>query len=135
MFTHCSTCGFDYPKEMFYWRNKDKTKKQSKCKTCHNKYQVQQRTKRVIESGRFVCNYLIQNPCIDCGEDNILVLDFHHRIEENKRFNVGKGIRSYSLTTLKKEIAKCDVLCSNCHRIRHLEYGDNYKAQFLAGTL
>jgi hypothetical protein len=39
--------------------------------------------------------------CADCGQSHPATLDFHH------------------LDPAKEEIAKCVVLCANCHRIRH----------------
>ena len=60
--------------------------------------------------------------CMDCGESHIACIVFHHRNPKEKRFNVADR---QSVTSSKKrlleEIAKCDVLCSNCHRKRHYE--------------
>ena len=64
-------------------------------------------------SGRF---------CKMCGFDsfdNPWIMDYHHREPEQKSFDIGKKISRYSFDTLKNEIDKCDLLCSNCHRITH----------------
>lgn len=59
--------------------------------------------------------YLLEHPCIDCGETDPIVLEFDHRGE--KAFNVGEVIRrAYGLTRVQAEVAKCDVRCANCHR-------------------
>ncbi len=55
--------------------------------------------------------------CVDCGGADPRVLEFHHLGE--KTANVSDLCRGErSLTALKEEIAKCEVLCSNCHRRR-----------------
>ncbi len=57
-------------------------------------------------------------PCVDCGISYpYYVMDFDHREEKTTEINkLVKG--GPSLKTLQKEIDKCDVVCSNCHRIR-----------------
>ena len=55
-----------------------------------------------------------------CGESRHWILDFHHR--ENKEFDISKAAsKGYSLEKIKKEIRKCDILCSNCHRDLHYQ--------------
>ena len=57
--------------------------------------------------------------CTLCGEAETCCLDFHHLESDKKDFNVSSRSRYVSLTKLKKEIEKCVVLCSNCHRKVH----------------
>ena len=45
-------------------------------------------------------------------------MDFDHRDPTTKDFEVGSGIRAYSLERCLEEMAKCDVVCAVCHRIR-----------------
>lgn len=55
--------------------------------------------------------------CEECGEDDFRVLDFDHKDPGQKTFNIGDGIRKgFTLDTIKEEMAKCRVLCANCHR-------------------
>ena len=61
--------------------------------------------------------YLLKHPCVDCGEKDILVLEFHHLDRSKKRGTVG-SLLQLSLDTVKKEIDKCCALCANCHRRR-----------------
>jgi len=64
----------------------------------------------------FVRDFLEKNPCVDCGEDDPVVLDFDH-VRGEKRNHVSNLVRSgSSLKTVKDEMAKCEVRCSNCHR-------------------
>lgn len=59
-------------------------------------------------------------PCADCGQSYpFYVMDFDHRESEAKGFNLSMVMkRSYSRDRLLAEIAKCDVVCANCHRER-----------------
>lgn len=59
------------------------------------------------------------NPCKDCGEKlHFSQMDFDH-IGDNKKINIAKLANSaVSIKELKKEIAKCEVVCANCHRLR-----------------
>lgn len=54
--------------------------------------------------------------CMNCPEKDPDCLDFHHRDPNKKLYNIGLSFGSISHKRLIKEIAKCDVLCSNCHR-------------------
>lgn len=56
--------------------------------------------------------------CKHCkGVFNLHAFEFHHP-NDNKEFTIGQ-MSNKSIDILKKEIDKCDLLCSNCHRIAH----------------
>lgn len=59
-------------------------------------------------------------PCSDCGHTfPTCCMDFDHRIGERKEYNLGSMFaHHYSRELIEKELAKCDLVCSNCHRIR-----------------
>lgn len=58
--------------------------------------------------------------CVKCGFSHPGALDFHHRDPSEKYMEVTKMVKAKcSKQKILKEIAKCDVLCSNCHRILH----------------
>lgn len=57
--------------------------------------------------------------CPECGESHPACLEFHHRDPQNKKFTIGQKGRRKSLRSLQNEIAKCRVLCANCHRKEH----------------
>lgn len=65
---------------------------------------------------------LKQSPCMDCKKSFPPVcMDFDH-VRGEKLYNVGS--MAYSTTSRDKiltEIAKCDLVCANCHRIRSYE--------------
>jgi hypothetical protein len=45
-------------------------------------------------------------------------MDFDHREGETKLFNLSSAWVRGGLSKIKEEIAKCDVVCANCHRLR-----------------
>jgi 5-methylcytosine-specific restriction endonuclease McrA len=66
----------------------------------------------------FVLQFLLEHLCVDCGEKDPVVLDFDHLSELGKKiYSISEMINSSScLESLKLEINKCAVRCSNCHR-------------------
>lgn len=64
-------------------------------------------------------DYLSTHHCVDCGESRIPVLHFHHINSQEKSNGISRMTRNASLEKLKIEISKCEVLCANCHTIRH----------------
>lgn len=83
-------------------------------------YQNPVRAKNLAELRKrnqsLVLNHLQNNPCVDCGEADIVVLQYDH--QGDKQANVSRLIRGASLESLAKEIAKCHVVCANCHTRR-----------------
>lgn len=78
---------------------------------------------QAIRRGRniqFIWDYLMEHPCVDCGYSDPIALEFDH-VRRQKKFAVAGGSGSFgrSIETIKKEIAKCEVRCANCHKIRH----------------
>lgn len=57
--------------------------------------------------------------CTDCGEKYpYYVLDLDH-IGDDKSFNLSAyRNHTHDIEKIKEEIAKCEVVCANCHRIR-----------------
>jgi hypothetical protein len=62
--------------------------------------------------------YLRSHPCVDCGETDILALQFDHREPATKRTEVALLVVRKPWSIVISEIAKCDVRCANCHRRR-----------------
>ena len=59
-------------------------------------------------------------PCRDCkGTFPTCCMDFDHRHGTVKKYNVGTMFaHHYSRELIESELAKCDLVCANCHRIR-----------------
>lgn len=57
-------------------------------------------------------------PCMDCGQSfPEYVMEFDH-VRGEKKGNVLVMASKVSRAVLDAEIAKCDVVCANCHKIR-----------------
>ena len=57
-------------------------------------------------------------PCVDCRINYpYYVMDFDH-VRGTKQANVAELINTLSKKKIDLEIAKCEIVCSNCHRIR-----------------
>lgn len=78
-------------------------------------------TKRNTE---WVALILFQSHCAMCGMEDPRVLQFHHRDPTKKTGKISRMVKDgVRLSRLKEEIEKCDILCANCHIIRHKEDG------------
>jgi hypothetical protein len=63
--------------------------------------------------------YKLVRGCVDCGyRDHPAALDFDHRPDEVKGFTISEKKEVYSQERLLVEMAKCDIRCANCHRIK-----------------
>jgi hypothetical protein len=54
-----------------------------------------------------------------CGEKRVPTIDLHHRDPSTKLFEVNRKCCGRPEAEIVAEIAKCDPLCSNCHRMHH----------------
>lgn len=75
-----------------------------------------------------ICEYLVNHPCIDCGEKDIIVLEFDHR-DASKEIEISKAIRmGWQWDRIILEIKKCDIRCANCHRRKTAKQFGYYKS-------
>ena len=67
-----------------------------------------------------VRDYKNKTPCTDCGiQYPFYVTDFDHVDDGSVKIDtVSKLINSGSTRKVEEEIAKCELVCSNCHRVR-----------------
>lgn len=74
-----------------------------------------------VETKRTLLNRLRDVPCADCGEVYpVVCMDFHHRPDTVKHFAISQAIaQGIRKNVILEEVSKCDVICANCHRIRH----------------
>src|SRR3989344_5619954 len=64
--------------------------------------------------------------CVKCGYSKYPeVLEFHHKNPSTKEFNLVLNGLTRSWERTRKEIEKCDLLCANCHREKHVEERKN----------
>ena len=130
----CPTCKRELPTESFAKNSAKKDGLASQCRACKKKYQdawyrknktthiknVGKRRKRVAQQNRRrLAKYLSEHPCVDCGHEDIRALDCDH-VRGDKKREVSKLVHEgYSWEIIADEIAKCEIRCANCHRIRH----------------
>jgi len=126
----CYTCKANKPIFEYKFQNKLQDKLQGVCRSCHSEYRKKYyrlnrakyikkaqkwNTNQKQEIRNYLLRYLKKHPCVDCGEKDIIVLDFDHR--QNKKMAISTMLRnSYSIRAIEDEIKKCEVRCSNCHR-------------------
>lgn len=126
----CFKCKISKPENRFYKNERTKDGLYIYCKACHSiitkKWQKENkelcssiRKKRYNKKRKFLVSYKKGLKCQVCGESDSVCLVFHHRNPKEKDFYVGCSVSGYSLERIMKEIAKCDVLCANCHAKLH----------------
>ena len=78
-------------------------------------YEAQKRHRMKVR-GKLL-EFLSSKECMDCGENDPIVLDFDHK-NPNLKFKPISNMLSghYSWESLLKEIEKCEIRCANCHR-------------------
>jgi hypothetical protein len=95
------------PDELIEHRRK---RRNAKTYRYQKKKRVELKTELIAERG---------GRCEECGYNAAAAaLEFHHRDAVSKEFQISYG--SVSRIRLWAEAAKCDLLCANCHRLRHL---------------
>jgi hypothetical protein len=130
-FQKCYRCGELKPADAFAWRRRARNQRQSYCRDCWSEYHREhyrankerykayaRERKRRIRHERmiFLVEYFKTHPCCDCGETDPLVLEFDHL--RDKEFDVSHSLPFRRWETILAEIAKCEVVCANCHRRR-----------------
>jgi hypothetical protein len=68
----------------------------------------------------FVREQLSAASCVDCGESELVVLEFDH-VGPKRASVVAMALDEYSIGSLEREIAECQVRCANCHRRRTIQ--------------
>lgn len=107
----CKKCGTMQQVEAF--RSKG-NRRQPYCKPCMDIYQ----SERWIRKKVMAINYL-GGKCVDCGfRGHPAAFDFHHEDGAIKEAE-WSVLRRRSWNKIQKELDKCTLVCSNCHRIRH----------------
>ena len=120
----CTTCGVEFqPTRPWskYCSSKCKTNNPSK-KAYTRNYQKDRREK--------INQIKLERGCARCGyNEHPAALHFDHRDHTQKAFNISQDPKR-SWESIEAEIAKCDVLCANCHSVRtHEEQHIYYSAR------
>lgn len=126
----CSKCNEEKAYDCFYISARSKDGRQTQCKECMKHSYVKCRTtkkqhyidvtaKRRQKNRERLQTWKKQQKCEHCGISNHIVLELHHIDPQQKDINISEAVYGWSWKKLLTEIAKCKVLCANCHRIEH----------------
>ena len=130
----CTVCGEKKDESQFFWKNKSQGRRAARCKACHKEYRdkhyKRNRKKRIAqarvranriksENKQRIREYLSQNPCVDCNETDIIVLQFDHVRGKKLAMVTVMAHNGSTWPRIAREIAKCEVRCANCHIRRH----------------
>jgi hypothetical protein len=120
----CRLCSRDLPDS-----------RRQRCNSCNTKI-------RRIRAKAAAIAYL-GGKCVRCGYDkHPAALEFHHRDPNEKDFTIA-DVANRAWEVIRMELDKCDLLCSNCHRIEHsnrteqkwLEEAANYEGRIFEGMV
>ena len=98
-----------------------------RCKKCLVEYDYQKRHRikeQLVEYKGGKCEICGYNKCLNA-------LDFHHRNPEEKEYALNTANYNKSFEKLKKEVDKCILVCSNCHREIHFEENEKRRENFI----
>ncbi len=125
----CRKCNLSKPESEFSIRAGKYTADCLSCKRAYNRANYHSRSSDAklarlaqISSRRksirkMLWQYKCTQQCIVCGENDPIVLDFDHLDRADKKDEICDMVKAgTSWENILKEIAKCQVLCANCHR-------------------
>jgi hypothetical protein len=100
----CKPCRKEADK--IYWSKRSKDTEKMKVKKEYN-------ITRLENMRKFLYQYFLEHPCVDCGEKDPIVLTFDHLTD--KSFTISNRTKHGNIKEIEEEIKKCQVRCSNCH--------------------
>lgn len=118
----CHRCKVEQPIDQFYVDAEARAtvrrgkKTRQPCRSCNQRYAAERRAPRQA----IVDKIKAESGCVDCGlhPEYSQVLEFDHRPDEVKLFHISDKMTTGTVEDLMAEIAKCDIVCANCHRVR-----------------
>lgn len=126
----CKTCGIEQDEHLFPRRKvAGREYPRRQCRACYAAYHREvyhrdggkqaARNKRFKQKQTAFVDALKGKPCADCGGVfPPYVMDFDHLDATTKLFSVSNMRYRGGRKRLLEEIAKCDLVCANCHRVR-----------------
>ena len=124
---YCSKCELDKPVDEFSLHKK--RGRQVYCKACQKAYADQYYAGNKKRFRQYNEKYMAKirafikrrkKECEICGESHPAVLEFHHIDPAKKEINISVAAKhGWSIERLSGELAKCQILCANCHRKKH----------------
>jgi len=118
----CTSCKQSFPETKFKMRwakGRQSGTRQAMCNRCLYVKYTRPNIERKLAK---VHAYQLEKGCADCGfNKHPAALEFDHLPGTKKLFNIGEEIGNRSVESIWLEIAKCEVVCANCHAIRTAE--------------
>lgn len=110
LYSHCKVCKRGKDKNTYH---SDEYERVSRCARDKKSHRIRQ-----LKAQIFAYGILSKSKCIDCGESRLETLDFDH-VRGVKERNISLMVlKGHDVIDIKDEISKCDIRCSNCHRIK-----------------
>ena len=131
----CTRCKKEKDIEEFSWENREYNIRQRRCKSCQKKlstrhyernkesYRLRSKIRRE-QNKKWIDAYLSDHPCIDCGEQNLEILEFDHTTEKDI---IVSHMYGFSIDRIKKEVERCEIRCANCHRRKTMKELESIK--------
>ena len=117
------------PKIRVKWRKKER----EICRQSYWKHRATRREtyRRKYDIRRAFVDELKTKPCTVCGQSfPPCAMDFHHRNSDTKKVTIAMAIARFAnLDKVLEELNKCELLCSNCHRIKTWGVGGTRRRQ------
>jgi hypothetical protein len=124
----CRGCRRELPEKEFSLGDRGTS---ARCRDCRNAYQRAYRRTSVgfgkvsaiaasrYQKGKALLEKLKSGPCVDCGGTFIpRAMHFDHRDPTTKKHNISPLASSNRVKAILEEVAKCDLVCANCHAYR-----------------
>ncbi len=122
----CKRCSKEKPLDLFVKHRVSRHGRGSWCLSCFNTYMKQ----RIRERQEIIDQHK-SKPCVDCQLTfHPVSMDFDH-VRGSKLKEVSR-LLTYSLERFLGEIAKCEVVCACCHRIRTRAISVSVDPKYLA---
>lgn len=103
-----------------FYKRRDRNGYTPYCKICTNTQSRNGNRKLKIK-----CVEYKGEKCVRCGFDEFIsALEFHHIDPSKKDYNISRKQGSILTEKIKKELDRCMLLCSNCHRGTHNELAE-----------
>lgn len=128
----CGRCGVVRPLAMFYIESEKRravkdgrSRFLKNCRVCQQEKNLAWRRPRQ----EYADAVKIERGCADCGlrnPEHPEIFDFDHLDPLTKSSSVSNLLTAGTFEDMVAEIAKCEVVCSNCHRIRTRARGSNH---------
>lgn len=115
----CKGCREVLPLSSFYVNPNVRDGHLNWCKRCFIERHKAGKNSRAAKLREYITAIKVERGCVDCGyRDHPEALDFDHLPGFTKLYRVATMSGGSTKAKIDAEIAKCEVVCANCHRIR-----------------